>query len=116
MELVTLAHVTLARIGSASTFGMVRHNEVYRVREVSGGSLETLRELVITIAEEHGERRESLRNLRQENAWNHTPERDAVVFNIQGPNVQYGTPYAICRTHPALKIGERYFKLEEVKC
>jgi hypothetical protein len=116
MELVTLAHATLNRIGSASTPGVVRHNEVHLVREFPDGSPQTLRELVTTIAEEHGEPREHLRNMWQESAWNYPQQRDAVVFNIQGPNVQYGAPYAICYAHPALKIGQRYFKLEEVKC
>ncbi|VFU17682.1 hypothetical protein [Methylocella tundrae] len=116
MELVTLAHATLNRIGSASATGMVKHTEVRRVGEVPDGSPEALRELVMTIAEEHGEPRESLQMMRQENGWHYTQQRDAVVFNIQGRNVQYSTPYAICYAHPALKIGERYFKLDEVKC
>ncbi len=116
MELVTLAHATLNRIGSASTHGMVKHNEVHVVREVADGSPNTLRELVLTIAEEHGESRAALRNMRQESAWNHAQQGDVVVFNIHGPNVQYGAPYAICYAHPALKIGQKYFKLEEVKC
>jgi hypothetical protein len=118
MKLVTLAHVTLNRIGSASTPAVVRHNEVYRVREVPDGSLQTLRELVITIAEENGELPGRLQAMWQENSWNYTPQQPgAVVFNIQGPglSVQYGAPYAVCYAHPALKIGDRYFKLEEVK-
>lgn len=115
MELVTLAHAILNRIGSASISGMAKHTEVHLVREIPDGSPQTLRELVMTIAEEHGEPRENLQTMRQENAWDHTQQRDAVVFNIQGRNVQYGTPYAICYAYPALKIGERYFKLDEVK-
>jgi hypothetical protein len=114
MELVTLAHVTLNRIGSALASQMVNRKEVYVVREVPDESPLTLRELVITIAEERGERRESLQTLQQEHAWNYTQQPGAVVFNIQGRNTYYGTPYAICYAHPALKIGERYFKLDEV--
>ena len=115
MELVTLAHVTLNRVRSASTAGMVKHNEVHWVGEVPDGSLATLRELVMMIAGEHGEPRESLRGMRQENAWNYNQQQPgAIVFNIQGPNVLYSEPYAICYAHPALKAGERYFKLEEV--
>jgi len=116
MELVTLAHVTLNRIGSASTAGMANHKEVYFVREVLDGSPETLRELVITIAEEHGEASGSLRTMWQESTWNYPQQPGAIVFNIQGRNVFYGTPYAICYAHPALKIGKRYFKLDEVEC
>jgi len=86
--------------------GMVKHKEVHVVREVADGSPQTLRELVLTIAEEHGEPRETLRNMRQESAWNHTQQGDAVVFNLHGPNVQYGARYAICYAHPALKIDE----------
>lgn len=115
MELVTLAHITLNRVGSASAAWMVNHKAVHQVREVPDESPQTLRELVMTIAEEGGELRENLQTMRQEHAWNNTPQHDAIVFNIQGRNVQYGTPYAICYTHPALKIGKRYFKLEEVK-
>jgi hypothetical protein len=115
MELVTLAHVTLNRIGSASTHGFVRHKEMYIIQEVPDGNLQTLRELVVTIAEENGELRDSLRNMRQENAWHHTQQASSIVFNIQGPTVQYGAPYAVCYSHPALKFGQRYFKLEEVK-
>lgn len=114
MELVTLAHVTLNRIGSALSFGMVRHNEVHCVTEVPDASPQTLRELVISIAEEHGEPRGNLQTMRQENASHYTQQPDAIVFNVQGRTVFYGTPYAICYTHPALKVGERYFKLEEI--
>jgi hypothetical protein len=115
MELVTLAHATLNRIGSVSGVWMANHKEVSLIREIPDGSPQTLRELVMTIAEEHGEPRENLQSMRQENAWDYAQQRDAVVFNIQGRNVQYSTPYAICYAFPALKIGERYFKLDEVK-
>jgi len=85
------------------------------IREIPDGNPETLRELVLTIAEKHGEPRENLQTMQQEKAWNYTQEQNAIVFNIQGRNVQYSTPYAICYAYPALKIGERYFKLDEVK-
>jgi hypothetical protein len=94
---------------------MVRHTEVHVSREVPDETPETLRELILSIAEEHGEPRANLQTMRLENSWNYTQQRDAVVFNIQGRNVQYSTPYAVCSAHPALKIGDRYFKLEEVK-
>jgi hypothetical protein len=112
---VTLAHATLNRIGSASNVGMAQHTKRSVIRETPDGSPQTLRELGTTIAEKYGELRENLQAMQQENAWDHTQQRDAVVFNIQGRNVQYSTPYAICYAYPALKIGERYFKLDEVK-
>jgi hypothetical protein len=115
MELVTLGHVTFNRIGSASKPGFARHNEVCGVREIQDGSTETLRELVLTLAEENGEARENLRAMEQVTAPTVAPHVSAVVFNIQGPNVQYSTPYAVCYAHPALKVGDRYFKLEEVE-
>ena len=115
MKLVTLAHATLNRIGPASSAGMARQNEVHAVREVPDEPPETLRELVLAIAEEHGELRVNLQSMWQENSWNYTQQRDTTVFNIQGRNVRYSTPYAVCHAFPALKIGDRYFKLEEVK-
>ena len=115
MELVTLAHITFFRVGSASRPGMARHNEVNRVKVVRDADVETLRELVAGLAEELGESREGLRGMWVENVpFHYTQQPGAIVFNIQGPNVQYGSPYAVCYAHPALKIAERYFKLEEV--
>lgn len=116
MELVTLAHVTFNRVGSASRPGVALHNEIYRIREIRDGHVETLRELVLALAVELGESRDSLDPMWQENTSMHyTPQRGAVVFNIHGPNVQYSSPYAICYAHPALKVDGRYFKLEEVE-
>jgi hypothetical protein len=115
MELVTLAHVTFNRVGSASHPGMTLHNEIHRVREVRDEQEGTLGELVVDLAVELGETRESLNRMWQENASMHyAPQRGAIVFNIHGPNTQYGSPYAVCYAHPALKIDDRYFKLEEV--
>ena len=115
MELVTLADATLRRIGSASGFGSVSHNEVRRITEVPDSRPETLRELILTMAEEKGESRENLRTIQQGNALNHNLLPGAIVFDIQGRNIQYNYPYAVCYAYPALKIGERYFKLDEVK-
>jgi hypothetical protein len=114
MELVTLAHVTLNRIGSTSSTWMAASKQTSVIKEVPDGRHETLRELVIMLAEENGEPRGSLQNMWQERHFDYTQQRDAVVFNIQGHNVHYSTPYAVCYAHPALKIGSRYFKLEEV--
>lgn len=118
MELVTLAHATLNRIGSISGFqsGMGRRKGVYCVREIADGSIESLRELILTIAEEHGEARETLRSMWQEHNWSSPSHPNAIAFNIQARSTFYGDPYAICYAHPALKIGDRYFKLDEVEC
>ena len=115
MQLVTLAHVQFNRIGSASSFGVVQHKEVTRVEEVADESAPTLRELVISLAEELGDSRQKLQGLTQVDGWRMGAQPGAIVFNIHGPNVQYGEPYAVCYAHPALKIGARYFKLDEVK-
>ena len=116
MRIVTLAHITLNRVGSASSYGMVRHGEVDLVREVPDASVESLLELVKTVAQENGEPRELWYALQQE--WDPTSrvssQKGAVVFTVQGPNTQYSSPYAVCLVHPALKVDGRYFKLEEV--
>ncbi len=114
MELVTLAQATLHRAGSASAHGMVRQNEVSGTHEVADATVDTLRELVLSIAEKHGDPREGPQAMIQVPAYQYTSERDMVVFNIQPRNVQYGLPYATCRAFPALKIDGRYFKLDEV--
>ena len=116
MEMVTLAHVTLNRVGSASSHGMARHNEVTRVREVPNGSTETLLELVKTVAQENGESRERLHALQHERdaARHSTGQKGAVVFDIQGPTTWHSSPYAVCFVHPALKADGRYYKLEEI--
>lgn len=114
MELVTLAHVTLNRVGSAGMPAWASHQRVHRVVEVGDDSPQTLRELVMTLAVQNGESREALEPMWQESRMNCSHEPGVVVFNIQGQNVQYGEPYAFCSVHPALKIDGRYFKLEEV--
>lgn len=114
MELVTLVHLQFNRIGSASRFAMVNHHETRQIREISDDSPETLRELVVTVAEELGETPGSLRNMQQVNPWHYSAQPGTIAFNINGPNVQYSSVYAVCLVHPALKVGDRYFKLEEV--
>ncbi|KPC27615.1 Uncharacterized protein ABJ99_0111 [Pseudomonas syringae pv. cilantro] len=37
------------------------------------------------------------------------------MFDIQARNVQYSSAYASCKAFPALKVGDRYFRLDEVK-
>ena len=115
MELVTLAHVTFYRIGSASRAGMVRHNDVHSVGEVRDNSPQTLREFVLSRAEKQGEPPESLLSMRQVSSTQYSPQLNALIFDIPRADIQYGTPYAACYAYPALKIGDRYFKLDEVE-
>lgn len=89
MDLVTLAHVTLRRVGSASGIAFPSNRFVDKVAEVRDGSIEILRALVVSIAEEHGELPGNLRNLRHDHTGHYTNRPDRIVFNIQGPNVQY---------------------------
>lgn len=115
MEIVTLAHVTLYRPGSASGRGFTQHNPVAKIFEVRDDRLATLREAVENYAEAQGEQRDYLQAMRQVPTMHYTPQTpDAVVFDVHTPNIQYSTPYAACVAYPALKAGDRYFKLEQV--
>lgn len=115
MELVTLAHIKLNRIGSASSsgFGLGNRQQRIFITEISDNDAGTLRQAVIEIAEENGESPGSLNNLRREG--NVGALASHVILNIQGPNTQYGLPYAECQVIPALKINGRYFELKEVE-
>lgn len=115
MELVTLGRVTLNRIGSASGRGFSTDKGAEEISEIPDESVESLRELVLSIAEKNGEQRSSLTAMTQETFWKSNPQRQVVIFNIQGPSTMYSTPYAECAAFPALKIGNRYFKLDEIK-
>lgn len=116
MELVTLAEVKVNRIGTAGTFRQAPRQAVSGIREVRDQDPQTLREAVIEVAVEHGESRDGLSGLRQETSYYHfqPAHKGALYFNVQGINVQYSDVYAVCLSYPALKIGDRYFKLEEV--
>ena len=119
MEIVTLAHVQLNRPGSASGRGgfggFGGRQPVAKIVEARDGTVETLRELVETYAEEHGEQRASLRAMQQMHGAHYVPNfPGAIVFNVQGPSTQYSDVYAVCLAYPALKADGRYFKLEEV--
>lgn len=115
MELVTLAHVTLNRVGSASSGGTSGHKQVEKVQEVPDGTPQSLRVIVVKIATGHGESPGALKGMRIE--YPHEYGRpQAVIFDVNGPNTTYSVPYATCISYPALKIGNRYFKLEEVAC
>ncbi|UVM47700.1 hypothetical protein LOY38_14715 [Pseudomonas sp. B21-015] len=115
MELVTLAHITLNRIGSAnaSGFGFGGHRERKFTTEVADSTIATLQQIVVEIAEANGELSGALHNLCEEQ--NYGYQAGQVVFNVQGINTQYSTPYAVCQAFPALKIGNRYFQLEEIE-
>lgn len=115
MELVTLAHITLNRIGSAnsSSFGSGGHRERKFTTEVVDSTIATLQQIVVEIAEANGELSGALHNLCEERNYGYQPGH--VVFNVQDINTHYGTPYAVCRAFPALKVGNRYFQLEEVE-
>ena len=115
MELVVLAHVTLNRIGSASRHGMAARAEAKVIREVPDESTTSLQSLVTSIAVEYGEQREALRELRHSVGWSRVGNCESHVFDVHGSNVQYSTVYAECWIFPALKAGERYFRLDEVK-
>lgn len=116
MDIVTLAHVQLNRPGSASRHGLAgRRQPVAKIVEICDAAVETLRELVEIYAEEHGEQRASLKAMQQVHGAHYVPNFPAaIVFNVQGPSTQYSDPYAVCLAYPALKAGDRYFKLEEV--
>lgn len=115
MEIVTLAHVSLNRIGSASRAGFVAHLEIKVVKEVVDGSAESLAALVSAIAVEHGEQLESMHNFQHSKSLTQDGLHEVNIFDVQGPSTFYSSPYAECWTHPALKVGSRYFKLDEVK-
>ena len=116
MEIVTLAHVTLNRVGSATHRGIVSHKEASATRQVPDSSLESLVELVKSFAAENGEARDKLTALAPpRDRWRFSPPKDTMVFDVEMPNVQYSTPYATCSYFTALKAEDRYFKLEEVK-
>lgn len=115
MELVTLACVTLHRIGSASRASFGCHRELKLFREAPEASSSSLLGLIKSIAIEHGEGGDALQGMRHQKGWNSSEQCETLVFEVSTPNVQYSCSYAECWTFPALKIGDRYFKLAEVK-
>jgi hypothetical protein len=114
MEFVTLAQITLHRAGSASGHGLVRQADLSSAHEVADAQAETLRELILSIAEKHGDPRESLQNMTQAQSYD-IKQRKVTIFDSRGRSTQYSYPYATCFAFPALKINKRYFKLEEVE-
>lgn len=113
MELVTLVRANLYRVGSIQGGGFGgNHKNITVVREVQDENPESVRQIVIEIAEENGEPAGALGPLRLESTWGRGVP--ALTFNIQSPRTMYSQPYAECQVFSALKIGTRYFKLEEI--
>lgn len=111
MEVVLLAHITFNRIGSASGGGGFQsQRQVKFSAELPDTDQSALRELVIEIAESHGEAAGALRELRYERSYG-----GELVLNIQGPSTSYGTAYAQCRIIHALKARGQYFELQAVE-
>ncbi|HCE6609140.1 TPA: hypothetical protein NHO43_004831 [Pseudomonas aeruginosa] len=112
MEIVTLVQISLNRIGTASGVGGGFRPTLSRVvfAEAKDAEIQTLRDVVIKAAGENGEAG-ALDDLK------HRPSYGpgGIVFDIQGGNVSYSQAYANCEAFPALKSGDRYFRLEEVK-
>jgi hypothetical protein len=113
LKLVSLVHAHFHRIGSAQGGGFSRHKTKTVIDEVTDDKPETVREFVISTAEANGESRDALADLRLEPRY--TVGENRMVFNIQGGSTSYSSPYAVCDIITALKVGERFFKLEEVK-
>lgn len=114
MEVLLLAQITLNRIGSASSggsFGSGHHKQGKFSVEVTDRDRATLRNLVVEIAEGHGETPGSLDNLVLEHEHFRGEE---FIFNIHGRNTFYGTPYAHCQLQPALKADGQYYQLQEI--
>ncbi|WP_110693026.1 hypothetical protein [Salinicola halophyticus] len=112
MEIVTLVEICLNRIGTAQGTGgaFSASKSLVVFAEAEDPEIQTVRDMVIKAAEENGETG-ALDELK------HEPHYGAgtIFFNIQGRNVHYSQVYAECEVFPALKSGDRYFRLQEVK-
>jgi hypothetical protein len=113
MELVTLVEVVFNRLGTASGgSGFSSQRQLQKTGQIADEQPETISEFITATAEANGERVGSLSDLRWQRAYGGS--RGEYVFDIQRSNIQYGSPYAICKAFPALKVGERFFRLDEV--
>ena len=81
---------------------------------VDDQEVDTLKAAVLNFAEKCGVDRSHLQGLRHVSSRPFYSDDKVIVFDIDTPNVQYGTPYAACEASPALKVGTRYFKLSEI--
>jgi hypothetical protein len=113
MELVTIVEIELCRPQSASHSGFSGSNPVSGIFVIANEDVASLKEAVLDFAEKCGVSRRQLQGLRQISNYQYSPD-NRVMFDIETRNVQYSTPYAMCRATPALKIGSRYFNLSEI--
>ncbi|MFV3338778.1 hypothetical protein ACNFB1_16590 [Pseudomonas sp. NY15349] len=114
MEVVTLVHVTLNRIGTASESRGLRTGASCQRKftaEVTDSAPAALRDLVIEIAEAHGESEGSLEKLTLSRQYAAAGES---TFDIQVGNTYYGTPYCVCQVQTALKANGQYFELRAI--
>ena len=112
MELVTLAQIDLNRIGTAS---FSSRKNLSKIMEIADGQTETLKQAVMALAAENGESTDRLQLLHLVNARTYGSVAGCIAFDIQDPMTQYSDVYSNCLAYPALKIGERYFKLQEIE-
>jgi len=114
MEVVKLAHITFSRIGSAAPsigFNSKTHRHQKFSVEVDVVDVDSLRTLIIEIAEAHGEGTGQLEPLKLERQYGATGE---FVYNLQVGNTQYGSPYVVCQVRLALKAAGEYYELQQI--
>ncbi|WP_063914664.1 hypothetical protein [Pseudomonas sp. p21] len=114
MEVVTLVHVTLNRIGTASESRGLRTGASRQRKftvEVTDSAPAALRDLVIEIAEANGESEGSLENLTLSRQYAAAGES---TFDIQVGNTYHGAPYCVCQVQTALKANGQYFELRAI--
>ncbi|ENB9666102.1 MULTISPECIES: hypothetical protein [Pseudomonas] len=114
MEVVTLVHVTLNRIGTASESRGLRTGASRQRKftaEVTDSAPAALRDLVIEIAEANGESEGSLEKLTLSR---HYAAAGESTFDIQVGNTYHGTPYCVCQVQAALKANGQYFELRAI--
>ncbi|MBL3874182.1 hypothetical protein, partial [Pseudomonas syringae] len=88
MELVILVRANLYRVGSTQGGGFGgNHKNITVIREVQDEKPESVRQIVIEIAEENGESAGALAPLRLESTWSRGVP--ALTFNIQSPRTMY---------------------------
>ncbi len=115
MKLVMVVHIKLCRLQSALRGGFAAASAPKSgVFVIGDKDMGTLKEAVLDFAEQCGVGRAQLQGLKLVS--NHQPanESKVITFDIDTPGTQYGTPYATCEACPALKVGDRYFKLSEI--
>jgi hypothetical protein len=115
MELVNIAEIELNRPQSAVAQGVHNgSNPISGLFTVADKSVETLRAKVIGFAEGCGVPRSHLMSLQQVPGHHYSVTKDVLVFDIPNLRVLYSVPYAYCRVFLAMKIDNRFFKLDEI--